>query len=204
MGRNGLAHLAGSCQHSRPLREGVGRNARCLRINRYQSVALYARAWVEIVKFCCPIDFALCHPPCEGVGRNIFAIMSTMGRRRHPPCEGVGRNAPNCPYLAQRWVALHVRAWVEMMNLALRTWLLSCRPPCEGVGRNFWLAAVVLAATCRPPCEGVGRNRSAGKSSEQVAGRPPCEGVGRNVVDHPVCQLDELVALHVRAWIEIQ
>ena len=55
-------------------------------------------------------------PPCEGVGRNDYGDWADVGFvKGRPPCEGVGRNPhawyPHCP----AFVALHVRAWVEIL-----------------------------------------------------------------------------------------
>ena len=55
-------------------------------------------------------------------------------------------------------VALHVRAWVEMREVARLADRIKGRPPCEGVGRNVPVSEVELGDVCRPPCEGVGRN----------------------------------------------
>ena len=77
------------------------------------------------------------------------------------------------------------------------------RPPCEGVGRNRYDATYYIRQNCRPPCEGVGRNNFNQLDNGIRGRRPPCEGVGRN------CKcvtsfLLVLVALHVRAWVEMR
>ena len=55
----------------------------------------------------------------------------------------------------------------------------------------------------RPPCEGVGRNLEDSIVMPLRRGRPPCEGVGRNSITI-LSQSAIQVALHVRAWVEIQ
>ena len=77
------------------------------------------------------------------------------------------------------YVALHVRAWVEIYGRTFED-AGEGRPPCEGVGRNYMEHPKRAALFRRPPCEGVGRN---------------LDGRG-NAVVYPV-------ALHVRAWVEI-
>ena len=77
-------------------------------------------------------------------------------------------------------VALHVRAWVEIRILTLSLQTARCRPPCEGVGRNGVHPPLIVSANGRPPCEGVGRNKA-------------CFNCWNMLV----------VALHVRAWVEI-
>ena len=51
--------------------------------------------------------------------------------------------------------------------------------------------------------EGVGRNREVNEIDGQRGCRPPCEGVGRNHGIRVTEKQTQIVALHVRAWVEI-
>ena len=57
----------------RPLREGVGRNGRAYSFGtKVPNVALYARAWVEIIRWMVMLPISRGRPLREGVGRNSF------------------------------------------------------------------------------------------------------------------------------------
>ena len=77
----------------RPLREGVGRNRRLVDLVKVFRVALYARAWVEIVK---------------------DKLRGKCGGSR-PLREGVGRNQRLPVIIHKSVVALYARAWVEIL-----------------------------------------------------------------------------------------
>ena len=84
------------------------------------SVALYARAWVEIRAALARLRLSRRRPPCEGVGRNEYDPKSIYTEERRPPCEGVGRNQLATVQILDDGVALHVRAWVEIPAAPVR------------------------------------------------------------------------------------
>ena len=164
----------------RPLREGVGRNRARLLRSISTMVALYARAWVEI------LDTNML-PPMPGVALYARAwveikVMDNKGRIGYVAL--YARAWVEISF-ARAWievweVALYARAWVEIAKSKkkkiLRTVALYARAWVEILNCNF----LILDELRRPLREGVGRNAAWGA-----------------VWKHP------RVALYARAWVEI-
>ena len=70
VGRNMVNALQFFARHRRPLREGVGRNSLVHLANDVEFVALYARAWVEMLLHHQRSGDGHGRPLREGVGRN--------------------------------------------------------------------------------------------------------------------------------------
>ena len=118
-------------------------------------VALYARAWVEIPKWCPLKNFKVGRPLREGVGRNLTravekttALVALYARawveikliriwnehnQGRPLREGVGRNNRDLPRPRDFGVALYARAWVEISSL-LSLSILLLSPSTRGRG----------------------------------------------------------------------
>ena len=81
-------------------------------------------------------------------------------------------------------VALHVRAWVEICWRRGKNTLAESRPPCEGVGRNLQKLKD-LDADCDVALHVRAWVEIGSYSNNVFYGlcRPPCEGVGRNNAD---------------------
>ena len=105
----------------RPLREGVGRNHHhLLALAGLPAVALYARAWVEMIISKPLLLLGIGRPLREGVGRNGNINHTHIPLKCRPLREGVGRNDP--PELSEFIVpvALYARAWVEINDFEER------------------------------------------------------------------------------------
>ena len=95
------------------------------------------RAWVEISSLKNLPHNRKSRPPCEGVGRNLLAGLAGF----EPESVALHVRAwveiisNDCAFIL-RTVALHVRAWVEMIEDVTTAIEAMSRPPCEGVGRN--------------------------------------------------------------------
>ena len=89
--RNPFTHFA-LIADGRPLREGVDRNGRLPDAG----------------------DHVLCRPLREGVDRNLHRFGHALIDHGRPLREGVDRNCSACILVLLRWVALYVRAWIEI------------------------------------------------------------------------------------------
>ena len=99
----------------RPLREGVGRNTMIDGFHWLCIVALYARAWVEMLLCRRFFQPQTGRPLREGVGRNPDIPGCVTDGKGRPLREGVGRNRDMLDICHGRYqVALYARAWVEI------------------------------------------------------------------------------------------
>ena len=148
---------------------------------KYPLVALFARAWIEIIV----------------PTRNILLF---VGR---PLCEGVDWNTLCVAALIAWYVALFARAWIEIHLFNDITSIFFGRPLCEGVDWNVLQDLFIVVKRCRPLCEGVDWNHAWRIYAISPFGRPLCEGVDWNK-RLPLWVFYDWVALFARAWIEIK
>ena len=98
-----------------------------------------------------------------------------------PLREGVDRNVPNISLIRFAAVALYARAWIEIENLKKMT-----------TGSNVALYARAWIEMLSHPVP-----------DPRPLRRPLREGVGRNHGIRVTEKQTQIVALHVRAWVEI-
>ena len=134
----------------------------------------------KLLKYTPALQHVCCRPPCEGVGRNSVQSQRYVHDNCRTPCEGVGRNLFIFIVLPIFFVALHVRAWVEMTDIWQR--------------RANGLVALHVRAWVEIPTN---------------HGSPSISTVALHVRAwvEMVLSISALrvpgVALHVRAWVEI-
>ena len=186
----------------RPLYEGVDWNKILCKLSlRGCAVALFTRAWIEIIRFPVCRYKMRGRPLYEGVDWNSGGEPLFSGFVASPSLRGRGLKYLQHEYsYSSQYVALFTRAWIEMtffltirfaMPVALftRAWIeikttswnslfVARRPLYEGVDWNIFPAKPASVFKSRPLYEGVDWNFGTGKSQFMIVMSPSLRGRG--------------------------